>query len=102
MSEMVERVQRAIGKALGPGMAKREVAIAAIEAMREPTEAMIQAGRREIPAEIDQWIEGGRVHARMKPMHECVSPAGPWQAMIDAALSDTEEGVKGCYGRRWR
>lgn len=75
MSEMADRVARAIhakayetrgdtGATLGPDW--RAVARAAIEAMREPTEAMIAAGWVGLPHEID-------------PQH-------PYQQMIDAAL----------------
>lgn len=82
MSEMIERVARAICRAgmSGPkdhlnkqenlNWRKFEIeARAAIEAMREPTNAMVEASNRE-------W--DGRMSHRS---------SGAWQAMIDAALS---------------
>ncbi len=73
MSEMVERVAQAIWSARHPGLAWTSVpcvikrsyrsgARAAIQAMREPTEEMIQAA----------WAE--------------VLPGHVWRAMIDTAL----------------
>lgn len=77
MSEMVERVAKAICEAIGDdwnregveglAAAYQPMAIAAIKAMREPTEAMIEASNRE-------W--DGRMSHRS---------SGAWQAMIDAA-----------------
>lgn len=88
MSEMVDRVARAIGAEcvktnprkfsvnwpwldISDGDAALDlptVASAAIEAMREPTEAMVEASNRE-------W--DGRMSHRS---------SGAWQAMIDKAL----------------
>lgn len=85
MSEMVERVAIAIAMALESQMPERARqrwedysmparaaalvrARKAIEAMREPTDAVIEAGRW--PAEDD-------------------GPLACWQAMIDAALTPT-------------
>ena len=79
MSEMVERVAKAIERvnAETTGLMFRdlvkEMAIAAIKAMREPTEAMIEASNRE-------W--DGRMSHRS---------SGAWQAMIDAALPTPEK-----------
>jgi hypothetical protein len=88
MSEMVERVARAIAKARHPGLTwptKSDPeyiqtvhtylrdARAAIEAMREPTEEMIKASNRE-------W--DGRMSHRS---------SGAWQVMIDAALKETTD-----------
>jgi hypothetical protein len=72
MSEMVERVAEAIrlrsierGHPIHPVMV-RHLAAAAIEAMREPTEEMINAGWKMLPFE-----------------HP---PEYPYREMIDAAL----------------
>ena len=74
MDDMIERVARAIGRAeLLPDDADRhwkrfEIhARAAIEAMREPTEAMCEAA----------------------DVVECNQPECIWQAMIDAALNES-------------
>lgn len=102
MSEMVERVARAIcymhgGKICGPGqhIASREIgwdpghqymqtyvdrhwkehdfaARAAIEAMREPTAQMVMVGDNEM----DEW----------DPAYEVCPLVTTWQAMIDEAL----------------
>lgn len=76
MSEMVERVARAIAEArFGIGCPvdgdDRIAARAAIEAMREPTDAMVDAayGRERTGTE-----------------------RGNWRAMIDAALTETQAG----------
>jgi hypothetical protein len=75
MTEMIERVARAIADAFMEDYSEApnlydEMAEAAIAAMREPTEAMIEAGRW--PAEDD-------------------GPAACWQAMIGAALTPTKQ-----------
>lgn len=81
MSEMVERVARAIQATRGPREnwdrvtpATRDLwmadARAAIEAMREPTEAMTDAGWRRIEERDDA--------------------AENWRMMIDAALKGSE------------
>lgn len=65
MTEMIEKVARAIVKEDGSFTVidyHRGLARAAIEAMREPTEAMLSAARKQ---------------------HDLV---GTWQAMIEAAL----------------
>lgn len=48
---------------------------AAIEAMREPTEAMVKAGERVVDDHFDHW-DPGRFHG--------IGEA--WNAMVDAAL----------------
>lgn len=74
MSEMVERVARAISKAdendgsIVTWVSYRRTARAAIEAMREPTESMMEAGEKHIR-------EG-----RFSSVN--------WKRMIDAALND--------------
>jgi hypothetical protein len=79
MSEMVERVAKAILAKVPPGygmtdVEAREYACAAIAAMREPTEKMIMAAQ---DAPMDSAIEwrGG-------------DPEIYWQAMIDEALAE--------------
>lgn len=61
---MIERVEKAIVHAISQSHSPKEVAKAAIHAMREPTEAMFNAG----------LIQG--------------TPATRWHAMIDAALKE--------------
>jgi hypothetical protein len=78
MSEMIERVARALCKADGVdrciypdcGCPHEYRARAAIEALREPTPAMIEAG-----------IQCGDGYG---------SQPGTWQAMIDQALKEGE------------
>ncbi len=82
MSEMVERVARSIydgyawaedweDAGYGQKYAHRCAAKAAIVSLREPTEAMIEAG-----APFTEWTENTQ---------DC------WRAMIDAALANTPE-----------
>lgn len=77
MSEMVGKVARAIArKNTGSGInwpSFVEEARAAIEAMREPTEAMVDAGVLDVKADVSFF-----------DVNET------WQAMIDAALSEVE------------
>ena len=78
MSEMVERVARAISGGDDPANVleiHRHRAKLAIEAMREPTEAMVDAGRNEPVSH--SWGSGGEF---------ITDPDEVWQAMIDAAL----------------
>lgn len=79
MSEMVERVRLAISAG-----ATTEQARAAIEAMREPTEAMIAAGGTDSKwrvGEITAYAsETGDLHAAFAN--------DVWSAMVDAALKD--------------
>ena len=72
-SEMVQRAADAIHAAAGDEMGekrRREVARAVIAAMREPTEAMINAG----------WEDGNNGYGEGEEM------APIWRAMIDEAL----------------
>jgi hypothetical protein len=73
MSEVVERVKRVLAACRdvsSTGVA--EIARVSIAAMRKPTEAMEDAGRRAM-------LSYGA--------HDCeVSPADIWRAMIDEAL----------------
>jgi hypothetical protein len=81
MSEMIERVARALDECHDPSSwhpydfwdhdFALELARAAIEAMREPTDAMKQAG--------DDFS------GNLAITHDA-SGEGTWQAMIDAAL----------------
>jgi hypothetical protein len=70
MSDMVERVAKAIMAAENPDSADQysEMARAAIEAMREPTKDMAIMGHSEL-------IEGGDIHS-------------VWDAMIDEAIQE--------------
>lgn len=87
MSEMVERVARAIAVAGNGGTwddwysedqkeFHRRRARAAIEAMREPTKAMVKAGTIS-------WdpMDGSPI----RPMFD---PKRPYEAMIDTALNE--------------
>ena len=88
MSEMIERVARAIfteANAASSGYGEwctddmaNAAARAAIEAMREPTEAMIDAGDDICPI-----ARGTESHK----MSGGVVPEDYWRAMIDAVLS---------------
>lgn len=82
MSEMIERVKAAIGEKLSPVLDLRApyakvmvdaAARAAIEAMREPSAAMLEAGDQRA---IDYWP-----HSEATP-----NAADCWQAMIDEML----------------
>ena len=79
MGEMVERVGVALAEMLerdyGVIVTRADLlAKAAIAAMREPTEAMVEAGQK--PSREGHTMLSG------------VSIIGRWQAMIDAALAD--------------
>lgn len=81
MSEMVERVARTLRQRLPGDVFLTEdnlenMARAAIAAMREPTEHMIEIGLDEA----DACTDGGTVKASCIPEHL-------WPAMIDAALT---------------
>lgn len=95
MSEMIERVAKAILATTGeptmwdhyaPGTQEhyRSMARAAIEAMREPTAAMIEVGDASV--DLDWSLEPGEGLDGVD-----VTPA--WRAMIDAALGTPEEDV---------
>ena len=75
LPEMVERVARAIttaryGSRCAFHAEHKKMAIAAIQAMREPTQAM--------------WDAGARAAEELEP--------NAWEAMIDAALGEDEDG----------
>ena len=97
MSEMIDRVAEALAQSFRDTVAKvsgqsweetgvtlpsREVferyARAAIEAMREPTEAMVQSGC--------VWFR--QYDPDFDPLSDNINNA--WQAMIDAALNPTQ------------
>lgn len=85
MSEMVERVARAIADADMEDYEGREAlynafARAAIEAMREPTNNMRGIGFDEAYEHIEPSPYGPVVHAKIGQK--------VWQAMIDAALRE--------------
>ena len=73
MTEMIERVERAIAQCLNePGQCSyRDIAHAAIEAMREPSDAMVDAA----------W-------ASWEDPEGSKGFVGAWQAMIDIALDE--------------
>ena len=69
-SEMVERVAKVLERMTdSPPATYEELACAAIAAMREPTEAMCDAGANDRPGRQQSY-------------------ADVWRAMIDAALKD--------------
>lgn len=74
MSEMVERVAALISKAVHDHIDPKKVARAAIEVMREPSEQMCEIGINGGPG---TWENAG--------------PDDVWRAMIDAALSSSED-----------
>ena len=81
MSEMVERVAMAIANRMNEfPCTDLDCARAAIEAMREPTEAMCNSG-------------DGRYWDDM-------TPRAMWQFMIDAALSDPDLEAAGAGGMK--
>ena len=86
MSEMIERVAKALAKADGDPSVLfdyyLEHARAAIEAMREPTEEMSKAGF--VVNKFDNEI---RCCDSPRRLARITMPADPaWKAMIDAAL----------------
>lgn len=83
MSEMIERVARALARSNGDGAywhAYLRQALAAIEAMHEPTEAMFMAGSNAEPYD---RAGTSRMHGRRigdLPARDC------WRLMIERAL----------------
>lgn len=94
MSEMVERVAKAICEASGgdDGVYRAE-AVAAIEAMRVPTEAMIDGADDAFHAALRKHREYNE-RAGISPGAFASSPFSEaiWPAMIDAALSSSTRG----------
>lgn len=76
--DMIERVAKALSQQLDKDGYYVDAARAAIEAMREPTEAMVEAFDTDVDAWISEKIED--------PMHL-------YKVMIDAALKE-HEGAK--------
>ncbi len=77
MSEMVDRVRRAMNEALNIYGASDEAARKVIEAMREPTEAM---------AKVAFEIEDERYAAHSPQEDRCFTDC--WRAAIDDALKE--------------
>lgn len=78
--EMIERVARAIFEAMDvadglDGSSAERYALAAIEAMREPTDDMARAG-----------FSSDAFRTPMLRLEADFEPKAVWQAMIDAAL----------------
>jgi hypothetical protein len=98
MSEMVERVARAIALAQLDNDTRAvvdpntwpvaesycDMARAAIEAMREPTKVMIYVGNNEIEDCHDSWSYDSGSGCLIEPE----AARNAWQSMIDAALSE--------------
>lgn len=49
---------------------------------RQLSGAALQAARGAMPAEFDYWQESGRIHARLRPLTDCVDPNSVWGAAI--------------------
>lgn len=79
---MIERVARAIDIKQMEGHGVYEIARAAIEAMREPTEAMLRAGGDE------PYLATSGSPLVFAEVRDVVAPENIWQAMIDAALEE--------------
>jgi hypothetical protein len=77
-AEMVNRVADAIAETIGYTEGTGSAAIAAIQAMREPTNLMLEAGMDYDERELNIRL------GRAPTVEEC--QAGEWAAMIDAAL----------------
>ena len=85
MTDMVEKVARALCAQQWPEFTQVQIdhgwtkfipaARAAIQAMREPSEAMISAGGYNRPFQNDDWKAGN------------IAAASGYRAMIDAALT---------------
>lgn len=80
---MIERMARAVSKANGndlPWDWYEEDALSALQAMLEPTEAMIEAGMDYDERELNIRL------GRPPTVEECQK--GEWQAMIQAAIDE--------------
>lgn len=90
---MIERIARALARRNYPGASDADIdemwsawvddATAAIQAMREPTPGMVEAGQ-EVPLDVE--ITGGVIYSA------ATEAKAIWQAMIDAAAIDTGVG----------
>jgi hypothetical protein len=84
----IEEVAAALAEAEGPddGMRFERMAKAAIEAMRLPTEAMVQAGFAASPHD----VSGCRDQFQTTDEWTQEAVLGPYQAMLTAALKEGE------------
>jgi hypothetical protein len=85
MGEMAERVARQLrtrGGLIAPDEMFTKLARAAIEAMREPTQAMADKGGDQF-----DWGPSGYYDAPQGSAY----PEGVWRVMIDAALAELTE-----------
>lgn len=73
MTDMVERIMGIVGEE-NPEAYSRQIAIRILEAVREPTDAMIENGNTMLrPAPVDDWG---------------MDAADVWRAMIDEASGE--------------
>jgi len=85
MTDMIERVAKAINDVYEPGYYNpKSLARAAIAAMRDCTPAMLDAGSAAHPA------GGYKRDTLLNDIIEC-----EWRAMVDAALTETNSTTKG-------
>lgn len=83
----LERIQEAImevaleSEVLIPIPLAARISVKVLEAIREPSEAMVKAGNRSKPFNVTGYCEG--------TIHPVVQRA--WPVMIDAALADEED-----------
>lgn len=75
-TEMVERATKAVNEAARNGAMGMEIAIAVLEAIREPTEAMVEAG----------LCEAGTKDNRFQDDKDAVQCA--WRAMVAVMLAE--------------
>lgn len=98
MSKMIERVARAIRRKYNIEIFDRDEdngwehslsqARAAIEAMREPTEAQLVATEEVVTGHDDFACGDGTLYLSYPGFHEYAKAA--WQAMINAAVEDRQ------------
>jgi hypothetical protein len=81
MSEMIDRIASVLAKSGVPQAYATTVARSVVEAIREPSEAMINAGWGAV------WID-----------RESVDVPATWRAMIDAALAEESRARQNPYG----
>lgn len=88
MSEsMIDRVAKALAKADATSSYK-ELARAAIEAMREPTDTMLVATEDVVSGYDDFAVGDGTIYLSYPGYYDDAIEA--WNAMIDAALEEDE------------
>lgn len=61
----------------------RAVLTTALDHMQKLSGATKEAGRKEMPVEVEYWQEGNMLHAKPKELYNCVQPETVFQAMID-------------------